>query len=125
VHLPNNVAVGQKHRDSDYHHAEHEINFWVPLTKVWDTNSLFLESEPNKGDFHSLHPMQFGQIFRFWGNQCYHYNELNQTGHTRVSFDLRIIPHSRFRPVDGVAVKSGLKFDIGGYYEICSNSTEK
>jgi hypothetical protein len=32
VHLPNNVAVGAKHRDFDYNHPEGEINFWLPVT---------------------------------------------------------------------------------------------
>jgi len=124
VHLPNNVAVGAKHKDCDYHHADHEINFWVPLTKAWGNNAMFLESEPNKGDFHCIKPMEFGEVFRFWGNQCYHYNNINDTGSTRVSFDFRVIPYSMFKPkTEGVAVKSGLKFDIGGYYDVCEIGT--
>lgn len=54
VHLPNNVAVGHKHRDSDYAHPPGEINFWLPFTRVWGTNGLFVETAPDKGDFHGL-----------------------------------------------------------------------
>ena len=33
---------------------------------------------------------------RFWGNQCQHYTVANTTRHTRVSFDFRVIPRSRY-----------------------------
>jgi len=53
IQLPNNLCVGQKHRDRDYFHPEGEINFWLPFTKVFGRNGIFLESEPGKGDFHN------------------------------------------------------------------------
>ena len=92
VCLPNNVAVGQKHRDFDYQHPEGEINFWVPFTRAWESNALYVESEPDKGDFHPPHAMEFGEIFRFWGNKCWHYNLPNDTGesdkpHKRIPID--------------------------------------
>jgi len=31
VHLPNNLAVGQKHRDGDYHHPYGEVNYCKAL----------------------------------------------------------------------------------------------
>ena len=33
---------------------------------------------------------------RFWGNQCEHYTVANTSGSTRVSFDFRVIPRSRY-----------------------------
>eukprot|EP01100_Stratorugosa_tubuloviscum_P014694 TRINITY_DN7_c0_g1_i1.p1 TRINITY_DN7_c0_g1~~TRINITY_DN7_c0_g1_i1.p1 ORF type:complete len:240 (+),score=86.02 TRINITY_DN7_c0_g1_i1:83-802(+) len=122
VHLPNNVAVGSKHKDSDYDHPLYEVNFWLPVTNVCANNGFYVESEPNKGDFRPINDMQPGQILRFWGNQCLHYNNLNDTQNTRVSFDFRVIPKSLFRPKERIAVKSGLKFDIGGYYESCKTN---
>lgn len=81
VHPPNNLAVGQMHCDNDYNHPEGEINFWVPLTEAKETSGFYAESEPGKGDFHpfsqTLYP---GDILRFWGNKCRHYNEINETG---------------------------------------------
>ena len=29
-----------------YFHQRGQINFWVPVTKVYDTNTLFVESAP-------------------------------------------------------------------------------
>ena len=118
VCLPGNVAVGQKHRDGDYNHPYGEINFWLPLTKVWESNGMFVESEPDKGDFAPL-CLDYGQMFRFHGNRCWHYNEVNATGATRVSVDFRVIPGSLWRdPGEQAAgtVKSGLKMAIGSYY---------
>lgn len=83
VCLPNNVAVGQKHRDFDYQHPEGEVNFWIPFTKVWESNGLYVESEPEKGDFHAIGPLEFGDIFRFYGNKCWHFNRVNDTGLSR------------------------------------------
>jgi len=81
ISLPNNVAVGQLHCDADYNHPLGEINFWVPITEAFDTNAFYVESEPNKGDFHPFSKkLQFGDVLRFWGNQCKHYNEKNLTG---------------------------------------------
>ena len=35
---------GRPHVDAEYCHSRAEINFWTPLTPVWDSNSLFTES---------------------------------------------------------------------------------
>jgi hypothetical protein len=68
--------------------------------------------------------MDYGQVFRFYGNKCWHYNNLNDTGSTRVSVDFRIIPESRWdyssSSDKGASVKSAMKFDIGSYYDVCS-----
>ena len=32
IHQPNNIAVGQYHKDSDFGHNTHEMNFWLPFT---------------------------------------------------------------------------------------------
>lgn len=120
VSLPHNVAVGQKHRDGDYHHPRGEINFWLPFSsRVWDSNGFYVESAPDRGDYHPV-SLAYGQMFRFYGNQCWHYNEVNQTGVSRVSIDFRVVPGSEWRD-DEVSdeartVKSHMKFRIGSYY---------
>lgn len=82
IHPPNNVAVGQMHCDADYNHPEGEINFWVPLTQSHDSSGFYVESEPQKGDFHPFsRTLVPGDILRFWGNKCRHYNEINVTGY--------------------------------------------
>ncbi|KAL6070356.1 Streptomycin biosynthesis protein StrG [Balamuthia mandrillaris] len=126
VHLPNNVAVGQKHRDGDYFHPPGEINFWLPFTAVHDSNGFYVETQPDKGDFHGL-TMGYGQVFRFWGNRCWHYNLPNTTGRTRLSFDFRLIAGSCYsEPTDIAAcsVKTGLKFRIGSYFGVVEQSTQ-
>mmetsp|Transcript_81002 Transcript_81002/g.121768 ORF Transcript_81002/g.121768 Transcript_81002/m.121768 type:complete len:145 (+) Transcript_81002:54-488(+) len=118
ISLPNNVAVGQKHCDADYNHPAGEINFWVPLTDSFASNGFYVESSPGKGDFHPFpKTLKPGDVFRFWGNQCQHYNEINTTGQTRISFDARVIPGSLWKPSSATSVKSSLKFSIGSYFE--------
>ena len=40
VQLAENVAVGEFHRDRDYDHSPHEVNFILALTDVWDSNTI-------------------------------------------------------------------------------------
>ena len=49
--------------DADYFHDANEINFWVPLTSVWGSNSLWSESSPGLGT--SLPSLRAGQAIRF------------------------------------------------------------
>ncbi|CAE8699963.1 unnamed protein product, partial [Polarella glacialis] len=92
--MPSVVCMGSPHRDSDFsaHHGG-EINFWMPVTRVWGSNTLHTESEPGKGDFHPLE-LSPGELVVFNGSQCLHYTEANRTDSTRVSFDFRVIPKS-------------------------------
>eukprot|EP00913_Durusdinium_trenchii_P029241 g27409.t2 len=78
-------------QDADYGHVPEEINFWLPITSVSGSNSLWVESFPGRGDFAALEGSN-GHAFRWWGNLCEHYAEPNGTGCTRVSLDFRLIP---------------------------------
>jgi hypothetical protein len=96
VQLPSASPIGKVHTDSDYDcHVDTEINIWVPVVDVWGANTLHTESAPGLKDFHPLEA-SYGQAFRFWGNQCQHYTVANCTDWTRVSFDFRVIPRSRY-----------------------------
>ena len=66
------------HKDSDHlsNHPLGEKNFLIPITKMINTNSIFIESEPDKKDFQSIH-LNPGELFYFNGNTCTHYNEKN------------------------------------------------
>ncbi|CAJ1385339.1 unnamed protein product [Effrenium voratum] len=90
VVMPGHAAT-KRHRDADYGHIPEELNFWLPLTSVAGSNSLYLESFPGRGDFHAFEGTN-GDGFRWWGNLCEHYAEPNQTSCTRVSLDFRLIP---------------------------------
>lgn len=51
AHIPNNLAVGAFHRDQDYNHPPNEINFIIPLTDAYESNTMITESEPGKWTF--------------------------------------------------------------------------
>jgi hypothetical protein len=105
VVLPSERAVGKLHKDSEYGgHEDSEINFWVPLTDVFETNTLHLESRPGSGDYRPME-MGYGQALRFNGLNCTHHTMPNTTGQCRVSFDFRVIPRSFWR--DDFARKTG------------------
>lgn len=126
IHIPNNTALGKRgdevdsekigfHCDSDYNHPAAEMNYMLTITGQQDTNSCYVETEPGKEDFHPI-AMSYGDVFRFYGNKCRHYNMKNRTNHTRISLDFRVIPASQYVETEGEAVHSGRKFVVGGYY---------
>jgi hypothetical protein len=84
-------GVSRFHRDRDYGHDPREINFFVPQTATFDTNTLWIESEEGKEDFRPI-VLNPGQFLRFDGANLMHGAKENRTGKTRVSFDFRILP---------------------------------
>ena len=94
-------ATGCMHKDVDNGHPATEVNFWLPLTTVFGSNSLFAESAPGKGDFAPF-CLGYGEIQRFWGAECMHHTLPNESGATRVSVDFRVVPRCIFvAPADG------------------------
>eukprot|EP00747_Dinoflagellata_sp_TGD_P028970 gnl/TRDRNA2_/TRDRNA2_133598_c0_seq1.p1 gnl/TRDRNA2_/TRDRNA2_133598_c0~~gnl/TRDRNA2_/TRDRNA2_133598_c0_seq1.p1 ORF type:complete len:326 (+),score=55.10 gnl/TRDRNA2_/TRDRNA2_133598_c0_seq1:47-1024(+) len=93
VVMPSKHCSTKAHRDCEYGHIAEEINFWLPLSPVSGTNSLFAESFPGRGDATAFEG-EPGDVFRWWGNQCRHWCEPNSTSSTRVSLDFRVIPKS-------------------------------
>jgi ectoine hydroxylase-related dioxygenase (phytanoyl-CoA dioxygenase family) len=117
VHLPNNLAVGTFHKDKDFGHPDVEINFLIPLTKMWGTNSTWIESEEDEGDYQPIES-EPGYITMFNGANCKHGNHLNRTDYTRVSMDFRVISQSSYEPSTNGSINTNLKFRVGEYYEI-------
>lgn len=115
VHLPNNLGVGEFHRDRDYNHQRSEINIWLPLTNAWDTNSVYIETAEDRKDYQPQ-KVNYGQVLVFDGANLKHGNQINTTGSTRVSFDFRVIPKSRYTEGTGTSVNTNIAFKIGGYY---------
>jgi hypothetical protein len=126
IHIPNNTALGKRgdekdeeqiglHCDADYNHPSGEVNYMLTVTGQSDTNSCYIESEPGKGDFHPI-AIAYGEVFRFYGNKCRHYNKRNISQNTRISFDFRVIPASKYEEEGTVAIHSGRKFTVGEYY---------
>lgn len=94
-----------------------ELNIWVPLTPTFNTNTLQLESQPEKGDFAPLE-LSYGQCARFWGNACRHGTLTNVEESARVSFDFRVVREEDFSPDPAVGRnKVGeQRYVAGAYY---------
>jgi len=127
IDLPNNTSIGIRdgeafnrnqiglHCDHDFGHPAGEINYIVPFTDMYGDNSVFVESGPNTGDFAPI-TMSYGTYFRFWGNRCRHFNRINTTGVSRLSYDFRIMPLSDYDGASDSISYHNRKFVIGDYY---------
>jgi len=115
VVLPSGQEYGYRHCDADYHHPPAEVNWWLPVTEVFGSNTLHTESEPGKGDFNPVQ-LKYGQVLRFYGNLCQHYAVPNTSGKCRVSFDLRVLSvgHHDTNWTDRLGRRC--LFKVGAYY---------
>lgn len=128
--FPRNIAV-PPHCDSDSlgKHPIGEQNFLIPITDMKETTRLFIESEPNKGDFSGI-DLVYGEILKFNGNKCIHYNQQNLESHLRISFDFRVITIKDYfkyinsdsitftNPRDPDKTRVPIKMTVGGYYQV-------
>ena len=109
-----------KHRDADYHHQPNEVNFWLPLTPCFGANTVWCESNPGAEDYAPFE-CNFGEVIRFWGHSCAHFTVPNDTDHTRVSIDFRIIPDKNrlYRETYEKSHRSDglMRFADGAYFE--------
>ena len=96
VHLHGGGSVSAFHRDGDGGQPAWVENVWIPFTPVWGSNSLWVESEPGRGDFAPLE-LDYGEAVVFRGALLRHGSLDNLSGATRVSADLRILAR-RARP---------------------------
>jgi len=124
----NNVVI-PPHCDSDDlgKHPIGEKNFILPITKMYGTNRMFIESEPNKKDFLGI-DLEYGELLYFNGNKCIHFNEKNIEKDIRISLDFRIILLEDYKnylqnynitytnPRDN---RIPVLMTIGGYYQMC------
>ena len=120
VHIPNDQAIHKWHHDSDKHHnhPDWEINFQIALTKMWNSNAMWLESVPGLGDFRPIE-MEVGDFTIFDGNRCAHGNKENKTGKTRVSMDFRVLPCDKYdESAAKISATASRKFVLGDYYKL-------
>lgn len=129
-HLPGCSNIGKRdtdkyediiglHYDCEFGHPEEEINIVLPITEMFDTNSIYYEKYPNSmADVYTYASMNLKKNMFFMGylNKCNHYNKINNTEQTRVSLDFRIIASSKFKKNNNTSATSSIKFDIGNYY---------
>ena len=122
VHLPNNVSVGEFHKDKHYRDKNwaekvQELNYFVPLTKAYGTNTIWAETEEDKGDFQEI-SANYGECVEWSASKLTHGNKQILTSITRVSFDFRVVPKSRYIESDHLTINTKIPFGIGGYYEV-------
>lgn len=117
VQLPNNLAIVVKHYDSDeiHKHPKGEINFILSVTEMKDTSTIWFESEPRLEDFKPMN-LDKNNLFCFNGNKCDHFNKINQTGKSRISFDFRILPIDKIPNTYETSATTKTKFVEGSYY---------
>jgi hypothetical protein len=98
---PEEFSIGP-HADVAYGHHPCSVKYYVPLTPIEGTASLFLESRPGSEDWHALFGRtlegnsNFGLIKHFTGAICTHWTPANKTKQTRVSPDFRLIAGPMF-----------------------------
>ena len=125
------------HYDSDHlsNHPIGEKNFIIPITSMKNTNTIFIESEPNKKDFKNIN-LEPGELLYFNGNKCTHYNEKNQENKLRISLDFRVITLKDYmnyilnfdlkktNPRDIERKREPTLMLIGGYYQACNVTSD-
>jgi len=114
-HLIGNKAVANWHKDMQYNHHMAEVNFFLPITRAFENNTIWIESEENKGDFAPIEA-NFGECVVFPGATHMHGNKLNDTTQTRVSLDFRVLPKRYYSPNDRISKVQGKRFIIGDYW---------
>ena len=118
VHQPSNIGTFGWHKDSDYNHNENEVNYYMPMTKAYDTNTVWRESSPGKEDY-SPSTLNYGELLEWDGANCVHGTKINETEDTRMSFDFRILTLENYKKSDPkTSISKGKKFEIGHYFDL-------
>jgi hypothetical protein len=122
LHFPGNIAVGEYHkdkwyRDSEWHKEVCEMNFYLPFTNAYGSNTIWVESKEDKGDYKAM-DVNYGECVQWDGVNLTHGNKENTSNSTRISVDFRVIPFSKYKPSNHGSINTKIKFEIGGYYEV-------
>ena len=92
-----------------------EDSWQIALTDMYETNTVKVEKMPRSGQFEDLNLKQ-GECISCNGNLCDHYNEINKTGKTRMSFDFRVLPLNYYNEnYTNLSVTTKQKYIEGGY----------
>ena len=117
---PGDFSIGP-HADVAYGHHPCSINYYIPLTPIADTYSLFLESREGSEDWHPLISAEGrGELFHFPGAQNLHWTPTNTSDQTRVSLDVRLIPGNMYHAFqDETGSFHNTYQSDPGYYSSC------
>lgn len=116
THLAGNLGVGEWHKDKNYNHDTSEVNFWLPFTDAYDTNTIWLESQEDLGDYRP-YEVKYGEVLVFNGASLSHGNKINETGSSRLSVDFRLVDPTKFVSNNNKSVNGITNFTLGGYFE--------
>jgi hypothetical protein len=114
VQAPENIAVAKWHKDKAYNHSSNEINVFLPLTKAFDTNTIWAETEEDKADYRPM-DAEVGEFYIWNGANLMHGNKKNETGLSRVSVDFRVIFEDKFN-YEGTSVTTKVPMKLGHYW---------
>lgn len=128
IQFLNNITV-PPHYDSDSigQHPLGEKNFLLPITEMFGSKRLFIESEHGSKDFQGI-DLEYGDLFYFNGNTCTHFNQSNVEDTIRISLDFRVIlqrDYNNYIQSDKITTTNPrdperipVKMLIGGYYQL-------
>lgn len=137
ISFPNSTAIGRLntdynddiigiHTDSDFGHSVDEINFIIPLTDMFDTNSIYFQhyinSEENLNEYLNL-KLKPNDFFMAKFSQMKHYNRVNKTNQTRMSLDFRVMAYSKYlnnenSQLQSQSITSKKKMIVGEYFSL-------
>ena len=115
IGLPNNVFVGEFHKDSKYNHQSYELNFNLGLENYGGSASLKTEKKQNSNDWIILE-CPYGEIFSFDHIDCLHGSESNKTNETMVSFDFRLALKELYFESDAISINNKISLKPGYYF---------
>jgi hypothetical protein len=88
VNFHGSRAILRFHRDSEYGQRSNMVNIWLPVTRAYGSNSMYVESEPGLSDFKPVE-LEYGECLMFYGTEIVHGTLDNISGGTRISYDFR------------------------------------
>ena len=92
VHLAGSPSASAWHTDQQVTGRDDQINIWLPFTSTCTANTLWVEPDYGRGDYTPV-PVEYGQMLLFDGSLLSHGTVANTSSQTRVSMDLRFVPH--------------------------------
>lgn len=84
------------HRDRDYGLTSGTVNLWIPLTRVFGTNSLWIGGPDRRGRDAVPAELSPGECLFFDGANRWHGVVWNTSGITRAGFDIRFFPEDGY-----------------------------
>lgn len=120
LHFPNGLSVGMFHKDKDlrdeeWHESIKEDNYYLPFTNSYGTNTIWYETQEDKGDFVPME-CNYGQVVKWDGTNLTHGNKINTTEDTRISIDFRVATEENFKNSIKKSKNEKTFFVLGGYY---------